>query len=378
MDMRMDRRALLAGLAGFGAAAAIGGRALAADDVAATVERLFRTGVILDGNLAAPVDDSAPLPPEWADRILSSALTATKVTVVGPGSGYADTVTTLAAYQKCTELSPAVYRNVRTVAEIEALRGGKGPVGLIWSFETTEMFDGKPERIDEFSRLGVRVMQLSYNTASPFGSGVMTPAAESTGLTALGREAVARMNAAGVALDLSHSDEKTTLAALAASRTPGLVTHAGCAAVHPHPRNKSDAVMRAVAGRGGVFGIYDLSFLTPERPSQPTVDDYMAHLMHALKVCGEDHVGVGSDAVLTGFDTTPEDLKAWDEQTADRKKRGVSAPEEGRPPYVEGLNRPDRMKVIAAELLKRGVSERAAAKILGGNFLRVFREAWGG
>lgn len=378
MDVRMNRRALLAGMTGLGAAAAFGGRALAGEDVAATVERLFREGVILDGNLAAPVDDSAPLPREWADRILSSALTATKVTVVGPGSGYADTLTILAAYQKCTELSPDVYRNVRTVAQIEALRGGKGPVGLIWSFETTEMFDGKVEGIDEFAKLGVRVMQLSYNTASPFGGGVMTPAGASAGLTPLGREAIARMEANGVTLDLSHSHEQTVLEAVAASRRPPLLTHTGAAGVHPHPRNKSDRAMKAVADKGGVVGLYDLSFITPNRPSQPTVDDYMAHVMHALKVCGEDHVGVGSDAVLTGWDISPENMKAWEEQTADRKARGVAAPEEGRPPYVEGLNRPDRMKVIAAELLKRGVSERATAKILGGNFLRVFRETWGG
>lgn len=377
MDVRMNRRALLAGIAGFGATAALGGRALAGEDVEAAVARLFRAGVILDGNLAAPIDDSEPLPREWADKILSSALTAAKVTVVGPGAAYAETLTTLAAYQKCMEMNPAVYRNVRTAREIEALRGA-GPVGLIWSFETVEMLEGRPERIDEFAKLGVRVMQLSYNTASPFGSGVMTPADGATGLTALGREALARMNAAGVALDVSHSDEKTALAALAASKTPGLVTHAGCAAVHPHPRNKPDSVLRAVAERGGVFGIYDLSFLTPDRPGQPTVDDYMAHLMHALKVCGEDHVGVGSDAVMTGFDTTPESLKMWAEETARRKAAGVAAPEEGRPPFVEGLNRADRMKVIAAELLKRGVSETATAKILGGNFLRAFRDAWGG
>ncbi|NEX95116.1 membrane dipeptidase [Caulobacter sp. 17J65-9] len=373
----MNRRGLLGAALGLGAATALGGRALAGEDTAAVVERLFRTGLIIDGNLAPPIDDSAPLPKEWADKVLSSALTAAKVTVVGPGTGYDDTKTILAAYQTCTEMNPTVYRNVRTMAEIEALRG-KGPVGLIWSFETTEMLDGKPERIAEFAALGVKVMQLSYNTASPFGGGVMTPAAEATGLTELGRQAIASMEANRVALDLSHADERTTLDAVRVYKRPPLLTHTGAAAVHPHPRNKSDRAIRAVADKGGVVGIYDLSFITPLRPSQPTVDDYMAHLMHVLKVAGEDHVGVGSDAVLTGWDTSPESMKRWDEQNADRKKRGVAAPEEGRPPYVEGMNSPDRMKVVAAELLKRGVRERAVAKIMGGNFARVFRDCWGG
>lgn len=373
MNGTMNRRGLLAAATAFGAMS-LGGRTMAADE-SAIVARLFRDGIIIDGNLAAPIDDSAPLPEAWAAKVRISGLTAAKVTVVGPGSGYDDTLKMLEAYEKGVTLNPTLYARVRTVADIEALRG-KGPVGLIWSFETTEMFDGKLDRIDDFAGRGVKVMQLSYNTASPFASGVMTPPAQSTGVTPLGREAIARMESLGVSLDLSHSDERSTLEALAAATKPAFVTHAGCAGVHPHPRNKSDKVLKAVADKGGVFGIYDLSFLTADRPSQPTVDDYMAHLMHALKVAGEDHVGVGSDAVMTGFDTTPESLKDWGEQTAARKKAGVAAPEEGRPPYVEGLNRPDRMKVIAAELLKRGVGEPAVAKIMGGNFLRVFRETW--
>lgn len=381
MSMAMSRRGLLAGIAGFGATAAMGGRAFAGQGVEAIVARLFAAGIILDGNLAAPINDSAPLPAEWADKVRASGLTATKVTVVGPGATYAETLESLKAYEACVALNPTVYANVRTAAQIEALKGERkdgGPVGLIWSFETTEMLDGKVERIDEFAGLGVRVMQLGYNTASPFGAGVMTPAAESKGLTPLGREAIARMEARGVTLDLSHSDERTVLEAVAASRKPPLITHTGAAAIHGNPRNKSDRAMKAVADKGGVVGLFNLSYITPLRASQPTVDDYVGHVMHVLNLCGEDHTGIGSDAVLTGFDVTPESLKRWEEQTAFRAKAGVAAPEEGRPPYVEGMNRPDRMKVVAEALLKRGVSERAVGKILGGNFLRVFRETWGG
>ncbi|MBP7703826.1 MAG: membrane dipeptidase [Caulobacter sp.] len=380
MDMRMNRRGLLAAMAGAGAAAALGGRAFAAEDTAAVVARLFRDGIILDGNLAAPIDDSAPLPAEWADKIRGSALTATKVTLVGPGTGYAETLQVLKAYETCVAMSPTVYANVRTAGQIEALKRAQkdgGPVGLIWSFETVEMLEGKVERIDEFAGLGVRVMQLSYNTASPFGAGVMTPATESTGLTPLGREAIARMEARGVTLDLSHSDERTVLEAVAASKRPPLITHTGAAAIHGNPRNKTDRAMKAVADKGGVVGIYNLSFITPVRASQPTVDDYVDHVMHVLNLCGEDHTGIGSDAILTGFDVTPESMKMWDEETARRARAGVAAPEEGRPPYVEGMNRPDRMKVVAEALLKRGVKEKAVAKIMGGNFLRVFRETWG-
>jgi len=368
MSEQVSRRTLLGAATGL-VAAGLAGRSAAGTD---EVDRLFRTGIIIDGNLAAPLDDSAPLDAEMAAKVRASGLTATKVTVVGPGAGYDETVATLAACGRAVTLSAGVYAVARSIADIEALRGS-GRVGLIWSFETTEMLEGRLDRIDEFAALGVKVMQLSYNTASPFASGVMTP--QSTGLTSLGREAIARMEAHGVALDLSHSDERSSLEALATATRPAMISHAGAAAIHNHPRNKSDRLLKAVADAGGVVGIYDLSYLTPG-PAQPDVEDYMRHLMHALNVCGEDHVGIGSDAVLSGFDTSAESLKQWDASTAARKAAGVAAPDEGRPPYVEGLNRPDRMKVIAAQLLSRGVREPAVAKILGGNFLRVYRQSW--
>ena len=102
----------------------------------------------------------------------------------------------------------------------------------------------------------------------------------------------------------------------------------------------------------------------------------MAHMTHALKVCGEDHVGIGSDALLTPFDTGPESMAEWDRQTEARRKAGVAAPGEGRPPFVEGLNRPDRAAVIADALLKRGYKARAVEKVLGLNFRRVFEQTW--
>jgi membrane dipeptidase len=183
------------------------------------------------------------------------------------------------------------------------------------------------------------------------------------------------MNALGVTVDLSHSDEPSSIAALAASSRPALITHAGCAAVHPHPRNKSDALLRALAAKGGVIGIYELSFLVAS-PAQPVLDDYIAHLVHALNVCGEDHVGIGTDGLLTPFDTSPESMKEWDADIARRKATGVGAPGEGPPPFVIGLNRPDRYAVIADALRRRGYSGRIVDKILGDNFQRAFKETW--
>jgi membrane dipeptidase len=194
-----------------------------------------------------------------------------------------------------------------------------------------------------------------------------------SGLTDPGRKAVQAMNEEGVAIDISHANEATSKDVLALSARPVLVTHAGCKAVHRHPRNKSDEILKAVADKGGVVGIYDLPYLTPS-PKQPALDDYMAHMAHALAVCGEDHVGVGSDSALNAWDMPEEEFRKMEEY---RQKTGVAAPEEDRPMYVIGLNTPCRIEVIADALLKRGYPARVAEKVIGANFVGALGRIWG-
>jgi membrane dipeptidase len=154
-----------------------------------------------------------------------------------------------------------------------------------------------------------------------------------------------------------------------------IMSHAGCSAVHPHPRNKTDEQLRAIANKGGVMGVYDLPYLAAS-PKQPAVDDYMEHVEHALKVMGEDHVGVGSDASIKPFDTSPKGLAEFQKAEQQRQQSGLAAPEEDRPTYVVGLNIPRRIEVLVDELLKRGYSAGAAEKFVGGNFARVLGEIW--
>ena len=372
MTFMTDRRRLFAGAA---ALAFTPGPSQArttptSEDV---IARLYRSATVINGNLVGPFDDTAPLDAATAAQVRASGLTAFKMTIGGSSGGFDATSADIAAIDKAIGLSPDVYMKIATSADFAAAKR-TNRVGVIFSFEAADMLDGKVDTIDHFSDLGVRVMQLSYNTVSPFASGVMA-AQPSAGLTALGREAVTRMNEKGVTLDLSHADERSTREATAASTRPVAITHAGCAAIHPHPRNKSDAVLRAVAESGGVVGIYELSYLSAG-PEQQSLDVYLAHMLHALDVCGEDHVGIGSDAILTPFDTSPDSMKAWDASIAARKAAGVAAPGEGRPPFVTGLNRPDRAEVIARALLDRGQPVRVVEKILGTNFQRVFAETW--
>jgi membrane dipeptidase len=357
--------------------AAAGALALAGDaraqNVPGRAEALYARALVFDANLSPPFAGHLPFPKAMLDMVRLSGVTAMKTSLGGTDETFEDTTAEIAFAQRVIEAYPDVFLQVREASDFaRAKREGK--CGILLSFESTGMFEGKIDRIELFRGLGVRVMQLSYNKTSPWASGVM--ADPPTGLTELGRKAVAAMNSQGVAIDISHANEPTSKDVLALSKSPVLITHAGCAAVHPHPRNKSDALLKAVADKGGVVGIFDLPYLTAS-PKQPTLDDYMAHMTHALSVCGEDHAGIGSDSGLEPFDLSPAGMEAFRKNVEYRKKTGVAAPEEDRPMYVIGLNTPRRSEIIAGALLKRGYSERVAEKVLGANFVAALTRIWG-
>ena len=118
-----------------------------------------------------------------------------------------------------------------------------------------------------------------------------------------------------------------------------------------HPRNKYDE-LKALADKGGVVGIYLMPYLGGA-PNQPSKELVMQHIDHALKVCGEDHVGIGTDGGIEKVELTPEQEKAFKDDVAHRKAAGVSAPEEDRYPYVPDFNGPRKFELIATELQKR-------------------------
>jgi len=371
----MDRREFALSAGALLAAGAVSGSAWAYDGaISSRARSLYRRATVLDANLGPPLtSDQLPLAQETLDLARNSGVSAIKTSMGGFNAPFEETLAEIAFYQRLIEAHPDYFRQIRNVGDIAAAKRAR-QVGIIFSFESATCLEDKVERIDLFRNLGVRVMQLSYNTPSPFGAGVMSPADAS--LTDLGREAIARMNETGVALDLSHANPATTNAAIEASTKPVLITHAGCTAVHDNPRNKSDEVMRAVAEKGGVFGVFDLFFIAPS-PRQPNVDDYIAHMTHALNVCGEDHVGIGSDTSFGTMELSVEEQAGWNAETQRRIAAGVAAPEEdGRLPFTEGLNRPDRALVIADALLDRGIAPRVVEKVLGANFIRAFGEIW--
>jgi membrane dipeptidase len=332
---------------------------------------LYRRAFVLDCNTLSGLN--------WEDfkksaadqtKIRNSGVNVVKATLGGPAGNFEEAVKDIAAANELMEKAPDYFLKVRAISDLDRAKS-ENKMAVIYSFEAAAMLEDKIERIEIFRNLGVLVMQLSYNHKSPFATGCLD--GETPGLTDLGRQAVTKMNEIGVALDLSHLNTQSTADGIAVSKKPPIISHAGCRAVHMHPRNKEDREMKALAGKGGVMGIYMLPYLT-ESPKQPMLDDYMQHMEHALKIMGEDHVGVGSDVPFTAVDDR--ELEEMRKEEEERKKLGVAAPGEDRPPYIPDLNSERKMERIADALLKRGYKSGVVEKVLGMNFRRVFGEIW--
>jgi membrane dipeptidase len=341
------------------------------------VAELYRRAVVIDGaSEAFPTGpEGFPVKEKALAAAAASGVTAINFTVVGPGAGFEQTVAAIATVERVAEAHPDRYLVVRRHSDI--LRAKKsGALGLIVGLQTTEMLGDDNSRLPLFRGLGVRIMQLTYNARSLYGDGCLEPA--NAGLSNLGREAVARMNDLGIAVDVSHCGQRTTAEAIEVSGKPILISHSGCRALFDNPRNKDDAVLRALADKGGLVGIYLMPYLS-SGPGPITVDDLLRHIDHAVGVCGEDHVGIGSDQEIVPIDDNAEYRKKLHDEIEARKKAGVSAPGESvdRPPFIPELNTPNRMQGIAAALETRGYKAAVIEKILGANFHRVLGEIWG-
>jgi membrane dipeptidase len=332
---------------------------------------LYANATVID-SLCAPFTDMEAAPsPEALAAVHGSGITAVNCTISAPGLD--ETLNSLANLQQLVDRYPDTFLIARRCSDLARCKR-EHRLGLMPGFQYTEFLEQDPERIGVFRKLGVRIMQLTYNKRSTFGDGCLEPS--DRGLTKSGFDAVRKMNELGVAVDLSHSGYRTTSDGIAQSAKPVLISHSGCAAVYAHPRNKPDAILRALAERGGYFGVYLMPYLVAS-PTVPTRQHVLDHLVHAINVCGSDHTGIGSDGAIQKTVPTPEQKLAFDRDIARRKQLGIGAPGEDRYPYVPDLNGPDHMQVIAAELARRGQPAAVIEKVLGANFQRVIGEIWG-
>lgn len=309
--------------------------------------------------------------------VKASGLAAVNVTVSGVGSyakDFEETLRNITFWDEQIAAHPDALMKVTRSADLAAAKQN-ARLGLIYGFQDGTPLGESLERLDLFYDLGVRIIQFTYNLRNLVGDGCLEPG--DAGLSLFGRKLIEKMNEKRMLVDLSHCGHRTTLESIEISKQPVAITHTGCKAVADLPRNKTDEQLRKLADKGGVVGIYFMPYL--RTAGQPMAEDVIQHIEHALKVCGEDHVGIGTDGVISAVNVTPEFRKQYHDEIADRRKRGISAPGESEDvfTFVPDLNTPRRFEKLAYLLSKRGHSDGAIGKIMGGNFARLFREVWG-
>lgn len=244
---------------------------------------------------------------------------------------------------------------------------GSGKIGVLLGLQNAQHFR-RPDDVDVFHGLGQRVAQLTYNSRNLIGNGATERRDE--GLSDFGVAIVERMNRVGMAVDVSHCGDRTTLDAFEVSKRPVLITHSNCRALVPgHPRVKTDEAIRAMARSGGVMGITAVRMFVRDR-EPTTVEHALDHFDHVARLVGPEHLGVGSDIDLDGYDDMPPELN-----------RQLRAGYKGSYGFrdkidIEGLDHPKRMYDLAEGLIRRRYTDPQIEGILGGNFRRVLSEIW--
>lgn len=376
--MTLTRREF-AGVVGAGLPSFARGATTAQTGVSAESARaIYARGISIDGlanpgSMNVPWPPRGPLSPAQRANIAASGLTAINATV--SADKVEPTVANIALWTGEAARYPALLTIIRRHDDITRAKTG-GQLGIIFGFQDTEMLERDLARLEMFRRLGVLIIQLTYNIRNLLGDGCLEPG--DAGLSTLGLEAVERMNSLGIAVDLSHCGTRTTATGIAASAKPPLITHSGCRAVYRHPRNKEDRELKAMADKGGVLGVYLMPFLGGfAGPKQATTDEALArHLEHALKVCGVDHVGIGSDLSVSPIEETPDYLRTERAFAEGRAARKSAAPDEDRPLFLPSLNHPRRLEGVAELLARRGHPASTIEKVVGGNFNRAFKDIW--
>lgn len=310
------------------------------------------------------------------ENALRSGITAVNSTVSAIGAGdmaFEQTVKNIAAWEYELDRHPKAFLKVRRTDDIRGAKTARS-LGVILGFQDTVPIADKLDRLELFHRLGVRIVQLTYNGSNLVGDGCLVP--QDAGLKPFGRQVVAKLNDLGMLVDVSHVGWQTTRDAIAASRVPIAATHSGAAALNNVPRNKPDDILRALAAKGGVIGIFMMPFLRAS--GQPTAEDFLRHLTHCLNVCGEDHVGISSDLSITPLDLTPDFRRLHADFVRQRRAQGISAPGEDENVfnYVPDFNTPRRMETVADRLTAAGHSAARIEKLIGGNWMRLLGEVW--
>ena len=251
----------------------------------------------------------------------------------------------------------------------------EGRVAFIPGIESSTPIEQDIDRIDVLYGLGVRMMGIAYSESNQLGSGIKEES--DGGLTYFGHKAVERMNKIGMAIDVSHSGEKTSLDTVKASKKPIFISHAGARGVWNSKRMKSDELIKACAERGGVIGIEASPHMTFSRKHpQMDIESVMDHFEYCVNLVGVDYVSFGLDT-MAGDHVGYHSVFGAKISLAQIQFDMTTHQEPTRVEYVRGMeNIAEGYNNIVRWLVKHGYSDGEISKIVGGNVLRVLEEVW--
>jgi membrane dipeptidase len=325
------------------------------------------------------IDMLAPLkidfrPEAYAGRISEAdeaAFRASGITgfhnSIGTGgpSAVEETLEFMAGWQGFVGRNAHLFSLVNAAADLDAAKKDRR-VAVIMGVQNAEHFRS-PADVKRFYLLGQRCAQLTYNSQNLIGSG--STERVDGGVTDFGVEIIKAMNEVGMLIDVSHCGDRTTLDAVELSAQPIAITHSNCRALNDHPRLKTDEAIRKVAAKGGVMGVTGVRmFVRNQEPT--TVEHVVDHIDHVVKLAGIEHVGVGTDADLNGYEDMPADQlkklrEAYKASYAFRERIDT-----------DGVDHPQKIFDLTEALIRRGYSDENITAVLGGNFRRLLGAIW--
>jgi membrane dipeptidase len=328
--------------------------------------QLQRSALVIDAVGSSIVDPEPPIVDgrSYVDRAIGAGVNVLSVTLAEHADDFDVLLDHVAAYLDLFAARPETTVHIEGRSGLDSIQASQ-KLGIIFGLQTGSVVGTDMARWTVAHKLGVRIAQLTYNERNLLGDGCME--ADDRGLTSFGRQSIQEMNRLGICVDLSHSGERTSLQATAFSTKAVIYSHSNPQALGPSRRNITDEQMKEMASTGGVMGITPHSMLCHRVAGvRPTIDDMLDMIDYAIDLVGIDHVGVGSD-VFESFSKL-----SWERTT----KRWYPTGFIWETMAAEGFSKVSEWPNLTRGLVARGYADDDIAKVLGGNWLRVFQGVW--
>ena len=329
-------------------------------------ERLHRDSIVIDAVCPLLRDK------KYVEWYAEGGCTVAAPTVASRDSA-TEAFRSIGSWQKFLRVRQDLMQ-IRSAADVEtAKRTGK--LGLLFHFQGTDPIEDHLDLVWTYKSLGVGIMQLCYNVRNRCGDGAEERC--DAGLSNFGIDLIKEMNAVRVIVDCAHTGVRTSLDAVEASSAPVVVSHGNPRAVRPSMRNLPDELIRAVAQSGGLIGAVGFPAFVADS-TRPTLDQFIDNIAYMVDLVGIDHVALGIDYYNAQWPVMPDEeaQRYYQLRLAQRSWRPDTYPP---PPhyYPAGIETPRTLHNLTHRLLERGFGADSVRKILGLNWVRVYRTVWG-